>query len=354
MAGMDLSVRPQDDFFRYVNGRWFDATPIPADQSGYGSFAILRERSQEAVRNIIEAEGRSQAARRHEQPEDRRPLQELHGRGARSSRWASRRSRASWRASRGISDARELPAAFAHAVAASACACPSPSNVGTDQRNSDQYAVQVSQSGLGHARSRLLPAHRRRFADTRKAYTTYIARLFALAQPARSRRRRRAHRRARDRLAEKQWDRARNRDRNATYNKMGVGRRCRRRRRTSTGRRTSAALPGDAEGQGHRRHRPAAGLPEGASTRSSRTTPVATWKEYLTFGLISKYADGAVGAVRRRAVRVQRQGDRRAPAGAAARGSAASPRSSRRSASRSAGSTSRSISSPRRRRAWTR
>ena len=43
-AGMDLSVRPQDDFFRYVNGRWFDATPIPADQSGYGSFAILRER----------------------------------------------------------------------------------------------------------------------------------------------------------------------------------------------------------------------------------------------------------------------------------------------------------------------
>ena len=26
---MDLSVRPQDDFFRYVNGRWADNTPIP-------------------------------------------------------------------------------------------------------------------------------------------------------------------------------------------------------------------------------------------------------------------------------------------------------------------------------------
>jgi len=53
-TGMDLSVRPQDDFFRYVNGRWADNTPIPADQSGYGTFAILRDHSQEAVRAIID------------------------------------------------------------------------------------------------------------------------------------------------------------------------------------------------------------------------------------------------------------------------------------------------------------
>lgn len=45
VTGMDLSVRPQDDFFRYVNGRWADDTPIPADQSAYGTFGILRERA---------------------------------------------------------------------------------------------------------------------------------------------------------------------------------------------------------------------------------------------------------------------------------------------------------------------
>ena len=61
-AGMDLTVRPQDDFFRYVNGRWVDNTPIPADQSGYGTFAILRERAQEAVRAIVEEEARASAA----------------------------------------------------------------------------------------------------------------------------------------------------------------------------------------------------------------------------------------------------------------------------------------------------
>ena len=59
---MDLSVRPQDDFFRYVNGRWSGQHADSGRSSSYGSFAILRERAQENVRAIIEAEGRSPAA----------------------------------------------------------------------------------------------------------------------------------------------------------------------------------------------------------------------------------------------------------------------------------------------------
>src|SRR4249920_4117522 len=54
LAGMDRSVRPQDDFFRFVNGKWDDATPIPADMPSYGTFAILRDRSAAAVRGILD------------------------------------------------------------------------------------------------------------------------------------------------------------------------------------------------------------------------------------------------------------------------------------------------------------
>ena len=61
-AGMDRSVRPQDDFFRFVNGAWADKTPIPADRPSYGTIAILRERSEEAVRGILEAEAIKPAA----------------------------------------------------------------------------------------------------------------------------------------------------------------------------------------------------------------------------------------------------------------------------------------------------
>lgn len=40
---MDKSVRPQDDFYNYVNGNWMKTTKIPADHSQWGSFNQLRE-----------------------------------------------------------------------------------------------------------------------------------------------------------------------------------------------------------------------------------------------------------------------------------------------------------------------
>ncbi|MEC7283748.1 MAG: M13 family metallopeptidase N-terminal domain-containing protein, partial [Pseudomonadota bacterium] len=52
---MDLSVDPGDDFFRYVNGKWFDNFEIPADKSSYGSFVILRDEAQDHVMDIIKS-----------------------------------------------------------------------------------------------------------------------------------------------------------------------------------------------------------------------------------------------------------------------------------------------------------
>lgn len=53
LAELDTSIRPQDDLFRYVNGKWIARTEIPADKARYGSFAVLAENAEEAVRNII-------------------------------------------------------------------------------------------------------------------------------------------------------------------------------------------------------------------------------------------------------------------------------------------------------------
>ena len=52
----DLSdrVRPQDDLFRFVNERWIARTSIPSDKSNYGTFMILYEESERAIRDIIE------------------------------------------------------------------------------------------------------------------------------------------------------------------------------------------------------------------------------------------------------------------------------------------------------------
>jgi putative endopeptidase len=51
---LDDSIRPQDDLFRHVNGKWIARTEIPADKARYGSFYLLAEEAEKAVRVIIE------------------------------------------------------------------------------------------------------------------------------------------------------------------------------------------------------------------------------------------------------------------------------------------------------------
>ncbi|NUU08548.1 M13-type metalloendopeptidase [Leifsonia sp. C5G2] len=51
---LDPAVRPQDDLFRHVNGKWLERTEIPADKARWGSFMVLAEESEKAVHEIIE------------------------------------------------------------------------------------------------------------------------------------------------------------------------------------------------------------------------------------------------------------------------------------------------------------
>ena len=50
----DPTVRPQDDLYGHVNNSWLSSVEIPADKGRYGVFDVLRERSEDDVRAIIE------------------------------------------------------------------------------------------------------------------------------------------------------------------------------------------------------------------------------------------------------------------------------------------------------------
>lgn len=53
-ANMDLTVRPQDNFYRYVNGAWLNNNEIPGDKTSIGSFYDLRDEADDNVKAIIE------------------------------------------------------------------------------------------------------------------------------------------------------------------------------------------------------------------------------------------------------------------------------------------------------------
>ena len=61
LAGMDLSVRPGDNFFMYANGTWIRDTPIPPDRSSYGSGSILVEVTDKRVVDLIQASAEAKA-----------------------------------------------------------------------------------------------------------------------------------------------------------------------------------------------------------------------------------------------------------------------------------------------------
>jgi putative endopeptidase len=66
-SGIDLDelspdVRPQDDLFAHVNGRWVEATEIPSDRAQHGAFHVLHDQSELDVRAILEEAAASDAA----------------------------------------------------------------------------------------------------------------------------------------------------------------------------------------------------------------------------------------------------------------------------------------------------
>lgn len=50
----DTTTRPQDDYFGYVNNTWLAANRIPASESSWGTFYVLRDQSWTALQAIID------------------------------------------------------------------------------------------------------------------------------------------------------------------------------------------------------------------------------------------------------------------------------------------------------------
>lgn len=55
VEGIDPSVKPGDNFFRYVNGRWYDTVKIADDQTGVGSYSFMNIPQKELLQHILDS-----------------------------------------------------------------------------------------------------------------------------------------------------------------------------------------------------------------------------------------------------------------------------------------------------------
>ena len=55
VAGIDPSIKPGDNFFRYVNGKWYDSAKIDAEQVGVGSYMFLNIPQKKLLQGILDS-----------------------------------------------------------------------------------------------------------------------------------------------------------------------------------------------------------------------------------------------------------------------------------------------------------
>jgi putative endopeptidase len=58
--GIDSSIKPGDNFFRYVNGRWYDTARIADDQTGVGSYSFMNIPQKQLLQHILDSVSQTQ------------------------------------------------------------------------------------------------------------------------------------------------------------------------------------------------------------------------------------------------------------------------------------------------------
>jgi putative endopeptidase len=217
LVARDLSTKPGDDFNRYVNGHWLDTYELKDYEVSYGSFNELRDRSESQVKAIIE--GLQQRA-------DLAPGSDAQKVG---DYYASYMDRAA-RDAAGIAPLRPvldriaairsrqaLVAAFGQADLDGSNA-PVSLSVDLDRKDPDQYLVGLRVGGLGLPDRDYYTNPDARFVAIRSAYLAHIERMLGFAGVKAAKKGAAAVLALETALAQPQWERAKLRDRDKTYN----------------------------------------------------------------------------------------------------------------------------------------
>lgn len=217
LAARDLSVKPGDDFNGYVSGAWLKAYQLKDYETSFGSFNSLRDRSEEQVHALIEQlQGRTDLAPGSDGQKVRDYYASYMDRSARDAAGIAPLQPVLTRIA-GIDTKAELIAAFANADL-DASASPVRIGVDLDRKNPDAYLVSLNVGGLGLPDKDYYLNPDARFVTIRAAYLAHIERMLGFAGVKDGKARAQKVLELETALAKPQWDRAKRRDRDKTYN----------------------------------------------------------------------------------------------------------------------------------------
>jgi putative endopeptidase len=218
---VDAAVRPQDDLYRHLNGKWLDDFVLPADKGTYGAFTHIDDETQEQLRSIVEGLA-APGAQAGPAEADARKLADFYASfmdEARLETLGLAPLKAQFAAIDALSSKRDIPALIARFNQTGAGA-PFDIDIDLDQKDSTRYAATVTQSGLGLPDRDYYLKDDAKLKGMRASYLTHVATMLGMAGDANARTSAADILKLETAMAELQWTRVANRDPEKTYNKM--------------------------------------------------------------------------------------------------------------------------------------
>jgi len=213
----DPSVRPGDDFFRYANGRWFDSTEIPADRTRWGTFDMLRDKSDRDQRVIIE----EVALAGGPAGSNRRKIADIYNSYLNQDAITAQ-GLAPLQADIAIINSARTHADIARLIARPDLPVSGPISVfpALDGRNPERYVTTIAHDGLGLPEREYYRRTDGDFPGIRTQYVAHIERMLRLAEQTDPAGKAAAIMALETQIAERHWTIADRRQRDRTFNSM--------------------------------------------------------------------------------------------------------------------------------------
>jgi putative endopeptidase len=280
----DSTVRPQDDIYKYLNGKWLASTQIPADKPGFGSFDKLYDESQDELKGIVEAASKNAGAPAGSEEGKIRDLYNSFMDEGRVESLGTKPLQPELARIDAMKSKQDIPELLAH-LQRMGITTPFTPEVHLDNKDATKYVFDLGQDGLGLPdRDYYLKDDDAKLKQMREKYQEHVAHALGMLGDANARQEGAQIVALETKLAKVQWTKVENRDPIKTYNKVEL-----------------TALPTLAKGYDWHRYLVAAGVDGKISyvivsqpsyltgwARVLEQTPLPVWKSYFRWHLLSE------------------------------------------------------------------
>jgi putative endopeptidase len=218
LTSLDSSVKPGDNFFLHVNGGWLKHAQIPADRSSTGSFQDLQILSEDRLKTIV---ADMEKKPRQQLSDEERKLRDLYDAFVDTTAIEAQ-GLGPVKADLDYLENLKTPDDVAHAMGSVRLSTTSIYNIGigVDDKNPDNYSVNLGQSGLGMPDRDYYLSDDPAIVKTREAYRKYLADMMTLAGLSDPQERAGRVLAVETEIAKVSWNRADRRNEDKIYNPM--------------------------------------------------------------------------------------------------------------------------------------